>query len=120
MRPTITVQGNVGQDPDMRFSDGGKAWCRFSIAYTSRRKGDGGEWEDGETTWYTVKAFSSLAEAVGDNVRKGNRVLVSGRFEMETWETDDGSKRMNPVIIADSIGIVPRAVQGSRPDEAPF
>jgi single-strand DNA-binding protein len=116
VRTTATVEGRVGNDPEIKFSKNGTAWLKMNVAVTERVKGDGGEWEDGNTTWYSVTCWKSLAEQVAENIRKGDLVVVVGAVKMETWESDSGP-RSQIAISADSVGLVRK---GKSREEAPF
>ncbi len=72
-----TIKGNLGRDPEFRFTKAGVPVASFSVAHTPRRKNDAGEWEDaGETVWYRVTAWEDLAEAVAEHLTKGSRIEV--------------------------------------------
>jgi single-strand DNA-binding protein len=72
-----TIKGNLGRDPEFRFTRNGTPVASFSVAHTPRRKNDAGEWEDaGETVWYRVTAWEDLAEAVAEHLTKGSRIEV--------------------------------------------
>lgn len=116
MKASATLEGRVGNQPEIKFSKNGTAWVKVNVAVTERVKGDGGEWEDGATTWYSVTCWKSLAEQVAENIDKGDLVLVTGRMQMETWESDSGP-RSQVAISADSLGIVRK---GKGRAEAPF
>ena len=113
--PTILLMGNVGADPELRFAPNGDAVVTVKVAVTPRRKNKD-TWEDAETRWYKVSAWKNLAEAIADGVRKGDRVSVSGRFEMEEYEKD-GRTITVPAITADQFGVVPRAVKAQKKEE---
>lgn len=122
----IMVRGHVGQDPDLKFSKSGTAYARFSIAVTERVK-EGDEYIDGDTTWFRVTCWKTLAEDVAEQVRKGQHVQVGGRFKLEKWTGDDGVERTDAAIMADWVGVSPRAPKVShgsqraqQPEEAPW
>ncbi|MFB8386642.1 single-stranded DNA-binding protein [Microbacterium sp. NPDC055910] len=85
---TITVAGNIATDPEQRSTAGGVPYTRFRIACGERRRDKTtGEWADAGTNWYTVSVFRSLGENAARSLRKGQRVLVSGRLRIRNWET---------------------------------
>jgi single-strand DNA-binding protein len=132
-RATMTFEGNVGATVDFRFTQGGKVVAKFNVACTDRRKGATGEWEDGDTMWVQVVTFGALAESVAEGVGKGMKVVVQGRPKLETWQDREGKDRTTLVVMADWVGIQPKAVQPKErpagaapaqdwgvPQEAPF
>ena len=105
----ITVQGNIGKDPEIKFS-GDLGITRFSIADTPRLKNKTtGQWEDGETTWFNVVVFGSQAETVVDNYAKGDTVLIVGKFRQSTYTDKNGEIKSSLEINADSIAKVARS-----------
>lgn len=102
----IVVNGFVGQDPEVKISAAGKVWTKISLAKTERKK-VGGEWEDAGTTWYSVMIFDPLASHVCEIVKKGDRLLVSGRFSVDRWTGDDGQERETATIMAEQVGVIP-------------
>lgn len=104
MEPTMTVEGRLGSDPELRFTARGDAVATFDIANTRRVK-RGDEWEDGPTSWFRVTCWKRLAEHVADQARKGDLVLVHGNPEIETYEKD-GENRKAFRLTARSVGLV--------------
>jgi single-strand DNA-binding protein len=101
--PIITIVGNVGSEPDLKFTPSGAAVCNFSVAVTPRRKTQDG-WEDGDATWYRVNAWRGLAENIAESVPKGTRVIVQGRLENRKYESRDGGTGYSLEITADACG----------------
>lgn len=98
----ITVVGSI-TEPVLRFSESGQAWVSFSLAQNNRVK-VGDNWEDGEPTWFKVKAFGQIAENIAESFpEKGTRVIVQGAMKTEAWEKD-GEKRTGLSIVADAVG----------------
>lgn len=101
----ITIQGWVGTEVTLRELPGGSQVAQFRMATTARRyKKETGTWEDGTTTWYTVKAWRRLAENVHQSIRSGQAVLVHGRLEADVWEKQDGTVQVSYVVVAGSVG----------------
>ncbi|HEX3828201.1 MAG TPA: single-stranded DNA-binding protein [Sporichthyaceae bacterium] len=100
----LTIAGNLGDDPELRHTPNGKANVRMRVAVTERRRDDGGEWVDGDTSWYTVIAWDTLAENATQTLSKGARVIVHGRLAERSYETKDGEKRSEWELTADEIG----------------
>ena len=103
----ISVKGNLGSDPDLKFSKNNTAYCNFSLAYTPRKQVNG-EWKDGEVSWFKVIVFGTNAEAVADTFRKGDSVLVIGDLEQKTYTDKEGNEKTSLEILAKHVGLVPR------------
>lgn len=103
----ITVVGNSVADAELRFMPNGQAVSNFSIASTPRQKVND-EWVDGETAFYRVSAFRALGEECADQIRKGTKLIVTGKFKVKSWEKD-GVKRTDLTIDAEDVGISVRA-----------
>lgn len=99
---TITVIGNVGQDPEMRYTPNGNAVTEFSVAVNRRSRSRDGEWED-ETNWYRVSAWGRLGETVNQYVGKGSPVCVEGRFWVRNYTTQDGREGTSNEINANEV-----------------
>jgi single-strand DNA-binding protein len=101
---TITVTGNVTRDPEMRFTAGNQAVTTFGLAVNRRwQNRQSQEWEE-STSFFDVVCWGTLAENVADSLSKGTRVLVNGRLEQRSWETQDGEKRSKIAVVADEVG----------------
>jgi len=103
---TITVSGNVGTDPEIKFYDGKNGSfgvARFSLAYTPREKDKAGNWTDGITTWFSVSVVGKQAELVADSIAKGQRVQVTGAFKQSNYTAKDGTQKQGLEIKADSV-----------------
>src|SRR3954453_7531192 len=99
---SITVVGNITRDPELRFTTGGRAVASFGIA-VNRRYQVNNEWQE-QTSFFDVVAWAQLGENAAASLAKGARVIVNGRLEQRSWETQDGEKRSKVEIIADEIG----------------
>jgi single-strand DNA-binding protein len=95
----ITIHGNVGSEPELRYSQSGMALVEFSVADTY------GKDDKKKTTWHNVVAFGSLAENFAASAAKGNSVIVSGRYEVEEYTKKDGTKGKSVKVVADEIGM---------------
>lgn len=100
---TVLV-GNIGGEPEMRFTPSGHAVIKFSVAITPRVKNAAGEWVDGEATWYNCTAWRDLAEHCVETLTKGMRVIVKGRLSLRKYETKDGVKGSSLDLEVDAIG----------------
>ena len=103
----INVKGNLGSDPDLKFSKNNTAYCNFSLAYTPRKQVNG-EWQDGETMWFKVVAFGAKAEAIADNFKKGDSVVVVGEMAQSTYTDKEGNEKTSMEITAREVGLVPK------------
>ncbi|MFG2144113.1 single-stranded DNA-binding protein [Streptomyces sp. NPDC048696] len=101
--PTLTGVGRIVADPELSFTQSGKAVARIRLAFNSRRKNDRGEWVDGDTFWVRGTAWERLAEHVAETLAKGMEVLVSGEVRTESWEKD-GQKHQATTLLIRSIG----------------
>lgn len=99
------VSGNLGRDPEMRFTPTGQAVTNFSLARTERVKNqESGIWEDGPVTWYRVTVWGAQGERCAERLQRGDRVIVGGRVSRRTWQAKDGEKRTGLEITARDIG----------------
>jgi single-strand DNA-binding protein len=102
---TITVSGNLVDDPELRFSPSGAAVAKFRIASTPRTfDRQTSEWKDGESLFLTVNIWRQAAENVAESLQRGMRVIVSGRLRQRSYETKEGEKRTVYEIEADEVG----------------
>jgi single-strand DNA-binding protein len=104
MSTTASLVGNTTRDVELRYTNTGKAVASFGMAVGSRRKNDAGQWEDGDTSFYDVTCWGTLAENVAESITKGTRVVVSGRLQQRSWEDKEGNKRSKVEVVADAIG----------------
>ena len=88
----ITLVGNLGRDPELRYTPQGVAVCNFSIATNERKRDKAGEFQD-VTTWFRVTLWNKLAENANKYLTKGSQVYVEGRLKVEEWTDRDGKSR---------------------------
>ena len=98
----IMVIGNLGTDPEMRYTPSGKPVTTFRLATNRAYRTDDGERQE-ETEWFTVVAWDRLAEQSNQYLAKGRRAYIEGRFRSRKWESQDGQPRSVNEIIANSI-----------------
>lgn len=102
---TITVVGNVTDDPDLRFTPDGTACCVITVAVNPRRfDRTSQQWVDGEPSFHRVTVWRQLGENVAESIAKGARVIVTGTLAQRHWTTDTGEKRSAWGITADAVG----------------
>lgn len=101
---TVTVIGNVTRDPEIRYSSNGAAKASFGLAVSRRwQNRSTGAWDE-QTSFFNVVCWRELAENVAESIGKGTRVVVSGRLEQRSWETENGEKRSVVEVVADEVG----------------
>jgi single-strand DNA-binding protein len=100
---TTIITGNLTDDPELRYTQGGAPVASFRVAVTARvREGD--TWRDGDTSFFRVNAWRTLAEHACESLSKGDRVIVVGRLKARSWETPEGDKRTVVEVEADELG----------------
>ena len=99
---SVTLVGNITRDPELRYTQGGRATASFGLA-VSRRYQVNNEWQE-QTSFFNVVAWGTLGENTAACITKGTRVVVNGRLEQRSWETQDGEKRTVVEVIADELG----------------
>jgi len=100
----VTVIGNCTRDPELRFTPSGMAVATFGVAVNRRwQNKQSNEWEEA-VSFFDVTCWQQLAENVAESVYKGTRVVVTGRLDQRSWETQDGEKRSKVEIVADEVG----------------
>lgn len=88
----VLIAGRLTRDPELRYTPSGTAVCNLRLASSRRYKDRSGEWQD-DATFVNVVAWSRTAENCGEYLKKGSAVLVEGRLQSRSWETEDGQKR---------------------------
>jgi single-strand DNA-binding protein len=101
----IIVVGNLGRDPEMRYTPQGTAVCSFSIASNERRKDKAGEQQD-VTTWFKVTVWGKQGENVSKYLSKGRSVYVEGRLHVEEWTDKEGKQRYTLEINASDVQFI--------------
>src|SRR3954467_2884767 len=102
---TITVVGNLTNDPELRFTPSGSAVANFTVASTPRTfDRQSNEWKDGETLFLRASVWREAAENVAETLTKGMRVIVQGRLKSRSYETKEGEKRTVMELEVDEIG----------------
>ena len=111
---TVTVVGNVTRDPEIRYTPSGQANASFGVAVNRRwQNRQTNEWEE-RVSFFNVVCWREMAENVAESLGKGSRVVVTGRLEQRSWETENGEKRSVVEIVADEVG--PEPAVGDRRD----
>lgn len=99
---TVTLVGNLSRDVELKFTPNGRGVASFGLA-VNRKWQQNGEWQEA-VSFFNVTCWGTLGENVAASLTKGMRVIVNGRLEQRSWETQDGDKRSVVEIVADSVG----------------
>jgi single-strand DNA-binding protein len=99
----VILVGNVGQDPEVKYTASGVPVAKLSLATNERFKDKSDAWQD-RTEWHTVMAWQRLAEIVGEYVRKGSKLYIEGKLQTSTWEDkQSGERKYRTEIVARDI-----------------
>jgi single-strand DNA-binding protein len=99
----VILVGNLGKDPEVKYTPNGTAVAKFSLATNERFKDKAGEWQD-RTEWHNIVAWQRLAEIVGEYIKKGSKVYIEGRLQTSSWEDkQSGEKKYRTEIIAQDL-----------------
>jgi single-strand DNA-binding protein len=98
----VMLIGNLGKDPEVRYTTSGTAVASFSIATTERFKNKNGEWEE-KTEWHNITLWSRLAEIAGEYLAKGRTVYIEGRLQTRKWQDRDGRDRYTTEIVGEKM-----------------
>lgn len=99
----VILLGNLGKDPEVKYTPSGTPVARFTLATNERYKDKAGEWQE-RTEWHTIVAWQRLAEIVGEYLKKGSKVYIEGRLQTSSWEDkQSGEKKYRTEIIANDL-----------------
>ena len=99
----VSIVGNLTRDPELRFTSSGQSTASFGVAVNRRwQNRQTQEWEE-QTSFFDVVCWGQLAENVAQSLGRGSRVLVAGRLDQRSWETQEGDKRSKVEITADEV-----------------
>ncbi|MGH2787115.1 MAG: single-stranded DNA-binding protein [Actinomycetota bacterium] len=101
---TVTLTGNITDDPELRFTPGGAAVANFTVAVNRRYRNNDGQWEDKLDGFFRCNCWRDMAENVAESLQKGTRVVVVGRLQQRTWEDAEGNKRSAFEVQVDEVG----------------
>ena len=110
----IILVGNLGRDPELRYTAQGTPVCSFSMATNERRKDRNGEMQD-QTTWFRITLWNRLAETASQYLQKGKQVYIEGRLRVDEYIDRDGKPRHSLEVFATDMQFI-----GSRGDDAPY
>ena len=114
----ITIIGNLGSEPEMRYTPSGRPVTSFRVATNWRYTTSEGERRE-ETDWFTVVSWGKLAEQCNQYLTKGRLVYIEGRLRMPTWEGQDGQTRARNEIVADRVKFLDRHGVSPPPEGRP-
>jgi single-strand DNA-binding protein len=101
---SVTLVGNITRDPELRFTPSGQATASFGLAVNRRwQNRQTQEWEE-VTSFFDIVCWREMAENVSESLTRGARVVVTGRLEQRSWETQEGEKRSKVEVVADELG----------------
>src|SRR5690348_4035905 len=101
----IIIVGNLGRDPEMKYTSQGQQVCEFSVATSEKRNNANGEPTE-ETTWFRVSAWGRLAEVAGKYLSKGRQVYIEGRLRAREWTDKEGKARTSLEVFASELKLL--------------
>jgi single-strand DNA-binding protein len=108
----VTLLGNVGKDPEVKFLPSGTAVANLTLATSERTKDKAGEWQD-RTEWHNLTAFQRTAEIIRDYVKKGSKIYVEGRIQTRSWDDQaSGQKKYRTEIIVNELVLLSSRGEG--------
>jgi single-strand DNA-binding protein len=108
----VMIIGNLGADPEMRYTADGTALTNFRVAASRTYSGRDGERKE-ETEWFSVVTWQKLAEQCSQFLQKGRRVYVEGRLQTRSWDTPEGEKKYRTEVVAERVLFLDRAGEAS-------
>ena len=99
----VILIGNLGKDPEVKYTPSGTPVAKFSLATNEKYKDKGGEWQE-RTEWHNIVAWQRLAEIIGEYVKKGSKLYIEGRLQTSSWEDkQSGEKKYRTEIVANDV-----------------
>ena len=99
----VILVGNLGKDPEVKYTPSGTAVAKFSLATNEGYKDKAGQWQE-RTEWHNIVAWQRLAEIVGEYVKKGSKVYIEGRLQTSSWDDKEtGQKKYKTEIVANDL-----------------
>lgn len=96
----VMLIGNLGKDPEVRYTTSGSAVASFSLATTEKFKNKSGDWEE-KTEWHNITLWGRQAEVAGEYLAKGKTVYIEGRLQTRKWQDKDGRDRYTTEIVGE-------------------
>jgi len=107
----VMLIGNLGKDPEVRYTTAGTAVASFSVATTDKFKNKSGEWEE-KTEWHNVTLWARLAEIAGEYLSKGKPVYIEGRLQTRKWQDKEGKDRYTTEIVGEKMQMLSAKGEG--------
>ena len=102
----VILLGNLGKDPEVKYTPSGMAVARFTMATSDRTKDKDGNWQD-RTEWHNLVAFQRTAEIAAEYLKKGNKVYIEGRLHSDSWDDKEtGQKKYRTEIIVNDLVLI--------------
>jgi single-strand DNA-binding protein len=115
----VILVGNVGQDPEVKYTPSGVPVARVSLATNERFKDGNDQWQD-RTEWHSIVAWQRLAEIVGEYVAKGSKLYVEGKLQTSSWEDrQSGERKYRTEIVARELLLLGARENGAGDDQGP-
>lgn len=108
----VMLIGNLGKDPEVRYTTSGQAVASFNLATGEKFKNKSGEWEE-RTEWHRVTLWGKLAEIAGEYLAKGKTVYIEGRLQTRKWTDRDGNDKYTTEIVGDRMQMLSSKGEGS-------
>ena len=109
----VILIGNLGKDPEVKYTQGGMAVAKFSLATNERFMDKDGQWQD-RTEWHNIVAVQRLAEIVGEDLKKGGKVYIEGSLRTSSWDDkESGQKKYKTEIIANDLVLLSGRGEGA-------
>ena len=112
------IVGNLGRDPEVRYTQAGQAVCNFSVATNERWRDKSGNDQE-QTEWHRVVTWGKLAEICGEHLAKGRTVYVEGRLQTREWTDKQGEKKFSTEVVARDVQFLDRGGRQGGADRGP-
>lgn len=114
----VTIIGNLGKDPELKFMPNGDAVCNFSVATTDTWKDKDGAKQE-RTEWHNIVMYRKVAEIAGEYLKQGSSVYLEGRLQTRKWQTKEGQDRYTTEIVADLMQMLGKKSEGEQTNSKP-
>jgi single-strand DNA-binding protein len=114
----VILIGNLGKDPEVRYSQGGTAVANFTLATNESWNNKEGQREE-RTEWHRIVVFGKLADICGQYLKKGKQVYIEGRLQTRNWDDREGNKKTTTEIVASNMVMLGKTGPGSSDSLAP-
>ncbi|MGB1074789.1 MAG: single-stranded DNA-binding protein [Flavobacteriales bacterium] len=115
----VILVGNLGKDPEMRYTQSGVPVCSFPMATSETYRDRNTNEKITQTEWHNIVIWRKMAETAEKYLQKGSQVYIEGKLKTRSWDDQQGQKRYTTEIVADVMQLLDRPSGGQRPSEAP-